>query len=93
MMKHASLPLRAPGKLVRSIGGRPAKERVSARLVVSVAWPLATVVAKRTKGGADLNRRAQLTFFSCSARARMSADDAGSLEHAEQAHLTPARLT
>jgi hypothetical protein len=40
----------APGKLVRSIGGRPAKERVSARLVVSVAWPLATVVAKRTKG-------------------------------------------
>ena len=30
-------------------GGRPAQVRSSVRLVASVAWPLATVVAKRTQ--------------------------------------------
>src|SRR5258705_684222 len=30
-------------------GGRPVRERVSACLVANVAWPLATVAAKRTE--------------------------------------------
>src|SRR5262249_33990025 len=49
-MKRASLPLRAPAaSWCDPAGESPAQVRGSARLVVSVAWPLATVDAKRTQ--------------------------------------------
>src|SRR5881296_623983 len=49
-MKIASLPLRAPAaSWCDPAGERPAQVRSSARLVASVARPLATVVAKRTQ--------------------------------------------
>ena|SRR6266581_2608464 len=49
-MKIASLPLRAPAaSWCDPAGGSPAQVRSSARLVASVARPLATVVAKRTQ--------------------------------------------
>src|SRR5947209_20403974 len=49
-MKIASLPLRAPAaSWYDPAGGSPAQVRSSARLVASVARPLATVVAKRTQ--------------------------------------------
>src|SRR6516162_5029669 len=46
----ASLPRRAPGKAgaIQPVKVRP-KLRSSVRLVASVAWPMATVVAKRTQ--------------------------------------------
>src|SRR6266700_1391538 len=48
--KIASLPLRAPAaSWCDPAGGSPAQVRSSARLVASVARPLATVVAKRTQ--------------------------------------------
>ena len=46
----ASLPRRAPAaSWCDPAGGSPAQVRVSVRLVASVAWPLATAVAKRTQ--------------------------------------------
>src|SRR6266849_6882575 len=39
----------APGKLVRSSRWKTGPSRGSARLVANVAWPLATVAAKRTE--------------------------------------------
>src|SRR5919198_5967474 len=49
-MKRTSLPLRAPAaSWCDPAGGSPAQVRGSARLVASVAWPLATVVTKRTQ--------------------------------------------
>ena len=39
----------APGKAGAIQPGKPAQVRSSVRLVASVAWPLATVVAKRTQ--------------------------------------------
>jgi hypothetical protein len=48
--QSASLPLRAPAaSWCDPAGERPAQVRSSVRLVASVAWPLATVVAKRTQ--------------------------------------------
>jgi hypothetical protein len=48
--QRASLPLRAPAaSWCDPAGERPAQVRSSVRLVASVAWPLATVVAKRTQ--------------------------------------------
>src|SRR2546430_14316676 len=49
-MKIASLPLRAPAaSWCDPAGESPAQVRGSARLVASVAWPLATAVTKRTQ--------------------------------------------
>jgi hypothetical protein len=49
-MKLASLPLRAPAaSWCGPAGVSPAQVRGSVRLVASVAWLLATVVAKRTQ--------------------------------------------
>src|SRR3982074_458129 len=49
-MKRTSLPLRAPAaSWCDPAGESPAQVRSSVRLVASVAWPLATVVAKRTQ--------------------------------------------
>ena len=48
--QSASLPLRAPAaSWCDPAGESPAQVRSSVRLVASVAWPLATVVAKRTQ--------------------------------------------
>src|SRR5262245_16901913 len=50
VMQHASLPLRAPAaSWCDPAGGSPAQVKGSACLVASVAWPLATAVAKRTQ--------------------------------------------
>ena len=51
-MAQATAPVldsTAPGKLVRSSRWKSGPSKGSARLVASVAWPLATVVAKRTQ--------------------------------------------
>ncbi len=50
VMKHASLPLRAPAaSWCDPAGESPVQVRSSVRLVASVAWLLATAVAKRTQ--------------------------------------------